>query len=230
MTTDTETTRTRHRRLVVGAAALLAGTMLAAPMTVASPDLGVGSASAAACPAVQLVFARGTGEEPGLGRVGDAFAEALRSHIGDRTLATYGVEYPASLDLLRAVDGANDTSYFIQGLSASCPDTRIVLGGYSQGAAVMDIIAVADRPVLGFTNPLPPTVADHVAAVAVFGNPSNRLRAPLTKVSPLYGDKTIDLCNGGDPVCSDGDERSAHSQYVQAGLADQAAWFVANRL
>ena len=224
------TTRTRHHRVVVGAAAILAGTMLAAPMPIASHDLGVASASAAACPAVQVVFARGTGEEPGVGRVGDAFAEALRTYIGDQTLATYAVEYPASLDLLRAVDGANDTSSFIQEMSASCPDTKIVLGGYSQGAAVIGIVAVAERPVLGFTNPLPPTAADHVAAVAVFGNPSNRLRAPLTTLSPLYGDKTIDLCNGGDPVCSDGNENSAHSQYVQAGLADQAARFVANRL
>lgn len=129
MTTDTtdpravefpaETTRTRHHRVVVGAAAILAGTMLAAPMPIASHDLGVASASAAACPAVQLIFARGTGEEPVVGLVGDAFAEALRTYIGDQTLATYAVEYPASLDLLRAVDGANDTSSFIQEMSAS---------------------------------------------------------------------------------------------------------------
>ena len=85
-------------------------------------------------------------------------------------------------------------------LTASCPDTQIVLGGYSQGAAVIDIVTVAGQPILGFNNPLPPEIADHVAAVAVFGNPSNRVHGALTTLSPLYGDKTIDLCNGGGPV------------------------------
>ena len=73
-----------------------------------------------------------------------------------------------------------------------------------------------------------------IAAVMVsgdFGNPSIRLLgAPLTALSPLYGYKTIDLCNGADPVCSNGDDRPAHSLYVEAGLTTQAAQFVADRL
>ena len=110
-------------------------------------------------------------------------------------------------------------------------DTKIVLGGYSQGAAVIDVITVADQPTLGFAQPMPADIADHVAAVAVFGNPSIRLLGgPLTTLSPLYGYKTIDLCNGADPVCSDGNDVAAHSLYVQAGLATQAAQFVADRI
>ena len=64
----------------------------------------------------------------------------------------------------------------------------------------------------------------------VFGNPSNKIGRPLTAISPLYGSKTIDLCNGADPVCSAGDDRPAHSQYVQAGFAQQAANFVAGKI
>ncbi len=65
--------------------------------------------------------------------------------------------------------------------------------------------------------------------MAVFGNPSIRLLGgPLTSLSPQYGYKTIDLCNGADPVCSTGDDRPAHSLYVEAGLTTQAAQFVAN--
>ena len=67
--------------------------------------------------------------------------------------------------------------------------------------------------------------------MAVFGNPSIRLLGgPLTTLSPLYGYKTIDLCNGADPVCSDGNDVAAHSLYVQAELATQAAQFVADRI
>jgi len=65
----------------------------------------------------------------------------------------------------------------------------------------------------------------------VFGNPSIKLLGgPLTALSPGYGYKTIDLCNGADPVCSSGDDRPAHSLYVDAGLTTQAAQFVAGRL
>jgi cutinase len=132
---------------------------------------------------------------------------------------------------MRAADGANDASLFVQNTATTCPDTKIVLGGYSQGAAVADLITVADQPTLGFAQPLPANIADHVAAVAVFGNPSIRLLGgPLTTLSPLYGYKTIDLCNGADPVCSGGNDVPAHSLYVEAGLATQAAQFVANRL
>jgi cutinase len=67
--------------------------------------------------------------------------------------------------------------------------------------------------------------------VAVFGNPSIRLLGgPLTALSPLYGYKAIDLCNGAEPVCSDGNDVAAHSLYVESGLATQAAHFVADRL
>jgi len=44
----------------------------------------------------------------------------------------------------------------------------------------------------------------------------------------VYGYKTLDLCNGADPVCSNGDDVAAHSPYVQSGLAAQAAQFVAD--
>ena len=82
----------------------------------------------------------------------------------------------------------------------------------------------------GFARPLPANVANHVAAVTVFGNPSNRFGRVLTDWSLVYGPKTIDLCNDADPVCSGGDDVSAHSLYVESGLADQAAEFVLNHL
>lgn len=189
------------------------------------------TASAAdSCSDVEVVFARGTAEPAGVGVVGQAFVDALESDLNGKTVGVYAVNYPASYDFLKASDGANDASAYVQRIAASCPDTSIVLGGYSQGAAVVDFITAPAGSLFGFANPMPANVADHVAAVAVFGNPSNRIGQPLTALSPVYGPRTIDLCNGADPVCSTGDDRPAHSQYVQTGLASQAADFVAARI
>ncbi len=201
-----------------------------APAVSRADEPVIAAETAASCPDVQVVFARGTGEPPGAGRVGEAFVDALRSQVSGKSVAVYNVEYPASYDFLRAIDGVNDAGTFIQNMVASCPRTEMVLGGYSQGAAVVDVLAATGRPILGFTSPLPGTVADHVAAVAVFGNPSNRMGEPLTGLSPLYGSKAIDLCNGDDPVCSNGNDVAAHSLYVEAGMPSQAATFVAGRL
>jgi cutinase-like protein len=216
------------RVIPLASAALLATAMVVSAAVLPAGATSVPSASADACPNVQIVFARGTGEDPGVGAVGQAFVDSFRAQAKASTVAVYPVNYPASHDFLAATDGANDASGFIQGVATSCPDTKIVLGGYSQGAAVIDIIAVETNPILGFTDPMPTDVADHVAAVAVIGNPSNRIKGPLTTLSPLYGYKTIDLCNGADPVCSDGDDVGAHSRYVQSGMASQAANFAAH--
>lgn len=190
---------------------------------------GAPTAGAVSCNDVQVVFARGTSEAPGIGRVGEAFVSDLRGRLPYRSIGVYGVDYPASYDFLAAANGANDASAYIQDVVNSCPNTRLVLGGYSQGAAIIDVITSVPVPVVGFTNPLPPTVADRVAALAVFGNPSAKIGMPLTS-SPLYGFKSIDLCNAGDPVCSDGNSVLAHRAYGPDGSAAQAAAFVASLL
>jgi len=189
----------------------------------------VPTANAMGCNDIEVVFARGTGELPGLGRVGDAFVDDLRARVGNRSVGAYGVNYPASYDFLTAADGANDASAYIQNVINNCPNTKLVLGGYSQGAGVIDIITSVPFPAIGFTNPLPPDVPNRVAALAVFGNPTAKLGLPLTS-SPVYGTRAIDLCNAGDPVCSDGNNVPAHRSYGPDGLTNQAAAFVTNLL
>ncbi|CAJ1508516.1 cutinase family protein [[Mycobacterium] holstebronense] len=207
------------RILAAGAAA---AALLMDPTAASMP-----TASADGCPDVEVVFARGTSEPPGLGRVGDGLVNALRNQTS-RSIGAYAVNYPASYDFGRAADGANDASGHIMWMVENCPGTRLVLGGYSQGAAIIDIVAAAPVPGFGFTAPLPPEAADHVAAIAVFGNPSTKIGQPLTN-SPAYGFKTIDLCTDGDPICSPGRIFSAHSGYTP-GMTNQAASFVAGLL
>jgi cutinase len=219
-------------RVLVGVLAVLAATAtLVTSTALPARSIATASASAGPCPAVQVVFARGTGETPGLGRVGAAFVDSLRSLVPGKSVAAYAVDYPATRDFARAIDGANDAGGFISKSVAACPDTKLVLGGYSQGAAIIDLITAPSQAFFGFARPLPADISSHVGAVAVFGNPSNRIGGgPLTAISPLYGDKTIDLCNGADPVCSNGNDVPAHSLYVESGMASQAAQFVAQRL
>jgi cutinase len=206
-------------------------TTLIAASAVFTPALSpAGIASADDCADIDVTFARGTTEPVGIGAVGQAFVDSLRRKVGGRSVSAYAVNYPASYDFLAAADGANDASAHIQYMVANCPNTRLVLGGYSQGAAVIDVISAVPIPAVGFNNPLPPDVPDHVAAIAVFGNPSAKLGLPLT-VSPVWGSRAIDLCNGGDAVCqTDGQSIVAHKNYATAGFTNQAANFVAGLL
>jgi len=220
--------------------------LLASAMAATSAALyaliGIPSASAAPCPDVEVVFARATTEPPGVGEVGQAFVDALRSQAGERSVSVYAVNYPATEDFPNSASvGANDARARVQTVAATCPTTRMVLGGYSQGAIVIDLITALPVAFAGFTPaPMPPEVADHVAAVAVLGNPLDRyLGGPLTSVSPQFGPKAIDLCVPGDPICSPGntsmpsrDEMfsDAHLSYVKSGMATQAATFAASRL
>lgn len=187
----------------------------------------VPTASAADCPDIEVVFARGTDEPPGIGRVGQALVDSIRGLVKKKSVNAYAVQYPASWDFLGVVDGANDASARVQATAAKCPKTRIVLGGYSQGAAVVDVITTSPIGGVGFKAPMPPAMANHVAAVTVFGNPSARVGQPLTTLSPLYGARTADMCNANDPICSLGKDFGSHVRYPESGLVKRAAqWAV----
>ncbi|HYR15438.1 MAG TPA: cutinase family protein [Mycobacterium sp.] len=212
-------------RMSARLAAIMSALVCGATTLVVAP-----SAAADPCPDINVVFARGTNDTPGMGRVGDAFSDALRTEVGGRSLTTYAVNYPASYDFLTAADGAADATNYITALSQQCPATRIVLGGYSQGAAVVDMLA--GIPPLGnkigetgSAPPLPGGLVPYITAVAVFGNPATKFGNPMT--SSVFGGKAIDLCKDGDPICSRGRNPFAHSDYVSAGLTQQAADFVA---
>ena len=148
----------------LGAALVLAVAGLIAPAVM--PATGYLPSASAACPAVEVVFARGRLESPGVGILGNAFISALRSK-SNKNIGIYAVQYPADTE----IDiGANDMSAHIQSMMNNCPDTRLVLGGYSLGAAVTDVVLAVPFDFFGFKNPLPPGADQHIAAVALFGN------------------------------------------------------------
>src|SRR5215211_1005052 len=83
------------------------------------------------CSDVEVVFARGTFEAPGVGATGQAFVDALNARLGGKTVEAYGVDYPASLDFQAANIGITYAANKIEAIAASCTNTQIVLGGYS---------------------------------------------------------------------------------------------------
>src|SRR5262249_22499901 len=145
---------------------------------------------------------------------------SLRSKV-HMPVGVYGVNYPANIS---TASGANDMSAHVQSMARSCPNTREVLGGYSLGAEVVDLVT-GGRLGFGFTNPLPPGMDQRIAAVALFGNGTRR-------VAPAFAGKTIDQCAPGDPICGRGTNWPSHLQpsYIDSGLVDQAASFVAGKL
>ncbi len=221
------------------AIAVTAGSLMGAP----GP-----SASADPCPDVEVIFARGTGEPPGVGGVGQAFIDDLRAQAVGRSVSVYPVNYAASGDFENraafaqtVIDGVRDAGAHVQSTAANCPDTRIVLGGYSQGAAVAGFVTSAEVPQgvpdTAVPQPLPPEVADHVAAVALFGMPSaawtSRYDAPAITVGPAYAAKTIELCAQGDSICDGtpgGNPSFAHALYPVNGMVGDAATFVVGHL
>jgi cutinase len=223
--------RVRRGVLVAVSAALVAASLLVGPSIVPG-DKAIPSASAA-CPQVEVIFARGRLESPGVGVLGNAFVGALRSKV-NKNIGVYAVRYPADneIDI-----GANDMSAHIQSMANNCPDTRLVLGGYSLGAAVTDVVLALPFSFFGFDNPLPAGMDQKIAAVALFGNGVAWV-GPITNFSPVYSDRTIELCHGADPVCNPADPNTwqdnwgdhAAKQYINSGMVNQAADFVAGKL
>jgi cutinase len=216
------------------ASVLAAAGLLTAPALLPRSVPGAAQiASAAPCPEVEVVFARGRVETPGAGQIGNAFVSALRAKTG-KNIGLYAVNYPADTEI---DEGANDMSRHIQYMAANCPNTRLVLGGYSLGAAVTDVVLAVPFRAFGFDSPLPAGIDQHIAAVALFGNGIAWV-APISNFNPVYRDRTIELCHGDDPICNPTDPENWESYwpdhlapaYIQAGMVNQAADFVAGRL
>ncbi|GJF08148.1 cutinase [Mycolicibacterium cyprinidarum] len=210
---------------------------VAAPVAVAQP-----------CPDVEVVFARGTGEAPGVGGIGQSFVDAVRAQAGPRTVGVYAVDYPAGDNFAdrigfvsTVVDGIRNETEHVQEMAANCPNTKMILGGYSQGAVVSGFATSAEVPpgvpADSVPAPMPPEVADHVAAVVLFAMPSadflGQFGAPAVTIGPLYDPKTLQLCDPGDSICSGapgGGPNLAHAMYAVNGSVNEGAAFAVGRL
>ncbi|MEX7473605.1 cutinase family protein [Mycobacterium adipatum] len=205
-------------------------------LVASAPAIGLApAAQAEPCPDAEVVFARGSDEPPGLGTTGQAFVDALRAQSAGKSIGVYPVNYPATGDFEnKAVfpatmfDGVGDAAARVRATAANCPNTKIIVGGYSQGAAVA-AYATAD---------LPADVQNRVAGLVLFGKPSATLLAqygaPPANIAPAFAGKSLDLCAPADNIC-DGSPASllgslAHATYPYTGRGGAAAAAAAGRI
>jgi Cutinase len=219
---------------------LLAPALVAASGVSVSVHASAIPSAAGPCPDVQVVFARGTDDPPGVGPTGQAFVDSLRPRVGAKSLDVYPVDYPATYDFRNAgMDGIRDAGAHVVSTAHECPNTQMVLGGYSSGAAVMGFVTSAAVPAgidpASVPKPMDPEVANHVSSVVLYAMPSDKTMnffgAPPVVIGPLYQAKTITVCAPEDPICSDGGSFDVHKSYSSnAPIIDQGAAFAASRL
>ncbi|MCK0441241.1 cutinase family protein [Gordonia alkaliphila] len=230
--------------------AVVAGLIVAAAAVGQLLPSGVGVAHAVSCADVQLLFARGTNEVGApIGLTGQALHRSLQLRFAGKDVRVSPVRYAASGDFqegvvfLRTVAaGVRNAQRQIKTLTVRCPQARIVVGGYSQGAvvvtyAVSDQLAQVPAMVREVPAPLPSRVASHVASVVVFGQPSDRwfrdAHVPPMRVGRLYRTKVRDYCIPGDPICDGAGiqrPKPVHGLYAVNGMTAAAAAFTATRL
>ncbi|KZL79965.1 cutinase protein [Colletotrichum incanum] len=164
-------------------------TVLFAALATASP---IEVRQASGCKAFTVLFARGTTEMGTLGTVvGPGLQKAVQSALGANSVTVEGVSYPADIGgIMSETTGTGPGSTAMtqqanQWLS-KCPQTKLILTGYSQGGMV---VHNAGKKLNG----------KGVVAAVTFGDPFKG-----QPVSGVATGKFKSFCAAGDTVCSAG--------------------------
>lgn len=209
-----------------------------AGMTLAG--LATGTAAAApGCADFHWMGAAGSGQRDGAGLttnggMGAAVYQSyqqLQSELAanGQTITAEAVVYPAApvpvdggvggwmnfMDSVKA--GTSATAKQLKAFTAKCPDTQVVLAGYSQGAMVIHrnlenladapnvaaalLIADGDRLPVDTTFNMGSTAGVPNAGKGVAQEHSFLASAPTSKLPAAIGSRTVSVCDIGDPVC-----------------------------
>ncbi|KAI0455139.1 carbohydrate esterase family 5 protein [Xylaria acuta] len=147
------------------------------------------------CRDVIFFFARGTGQAGNMGdQPGPQTADGLISALGTSKVAIQGVKYGASL-LTNILPGGCDPgeargfATLLSGAAQSCPSSKLVVSGYSQGAALVH--AAVEQ--------LAASARARVFAAVTYGDTQKQQDGG--KIPNFDAGKTLILCNNGDLVC-----------------------------
>ncbi|KAK5634236.1 hypothetical protein RRF57_009950 [Xylaria bambusicola] len=178
------------------------------------------------CRDVIFIFARGTTEIGNMGTiVGPGVADQLKKRVGSQRVAVQGVDYAALVSTNFLPGGTDATSEaemkrLFNLADTNCPNSQIVVGGYSQGGAVVHR-AMED---------LSQTVINKVQAVVLFGDSQKRIDG--NQVPGFPTEKTKFFCDGGlDQVCNGVLSAAVLPPHLSYGsVAVEAGNFLADRV
>ncbi|KAH7401750.1 cutinase precursor [Phaeosphaeria sp. MPI-PUGE-AT-0046c] len=171
------------------------------------------------CKAMTVLFARGTTEGGNMGTVaGPPFVSAIGDMMGGAAnVAVQGIEYPANIPgFLAGGDrgGSALMAKMVGQVRAQCPDTNLVMAGYSQGGQLVhnaaDMLSAQD--------------AAFVSSAVIFGDPDNG--DPVGKVAAA---NTKVICHTGDLICA-GQSVILAPHLTYGRDADEAAQFVVGNM
>lgn len=235
-----------RRRFALTLAVTAAGGLALTGLTATSANAV--AASGSGCAQVAIITARASTESPGEGITG-----ALVTQIVDdssQTVSRESVNYPATLTNYAnsAADGVSNATSELEQEVSSCPNAKVVLLGYSQGAEVVtDVLGGGGGGTLGATTaPVASNVASHVVAVVTFGDPRHVTGQPFnlgtsttnglfprspTQLKVLDGmsSKIQAYCDTNDEFCSSGTSLQVHLTYLDR-YQDDAANFVLGKI
>ncbi|OAA42549.1 cutinase [Cordyceps fumosorosea ARSEF 2679] len=175
------------------------------------------------CREIIMFFTRGTLEPSNMGLVaGRELSRSLKERYGESLVATEGIEYPA-VEETNLLPGGGDPAgvaeltRLIFNATAKCPGSKIVIAGYSQGAAI------THRAVEN----LPSTMMERLTAVVTFGDTRNK--QDNGSIPNFPKNKTLVICNQEDAVCNGTlDILAAHMDYDRR--VPEASCFIAKQI
>ncbi|RGP69723.1 acetylxylan esterase 2 [Fusarium sporotrichioides] len=210
-------------------------------------------AQAQSCPEIHIFGARETSVAPGFGSAGALVDMIKADHPGATSEA---IDYPAcggqascgSVEYgASAKQGTEAVTTAVNGLNERCPDTKIVMIGYSQGGQIMDnnICGGPDNgaSISDSSVPLSASAVEQVKAVIMLGNPrfinglaygvgtcdAGGFDARPEGFTCPNADKVQIYCDAEDPFCCNGNDSAHHQQYVDI-YGKQALEFVNSKL
>ncbi|OAK97970.1 cutinase-domain-containing protein [Phaeosphaeriaceae sp. SRC1lsM3a] len=173
---------------------LLTGLAVAGPVEVRQLLGGTGTSSnefsRGGCRDILFAWARGSTEIGNMGTiVGPPTSDGLKRNFGRD--ADYAALISTNV-LPGGTDGRSERlmSTTLTDMASQCPDSVIVAGGYSQGAAV-NHRAIED---------LPTNVQDQIAGVVLYGD--TQKRQDNDQIPNFPKEKVQIICQPGDAVCN----------------------------
>ncbi|KIW03776.1 uncharacterized protein PV09_05079 [Verruconis gallopava] len=189
------------------------------------------TSSSTACAKVHVIVDRATGEPPSQGVIG-TLATIIATRIPGTTVEW--VDYPAVLVPYdqSTNTGITMTKDSITSYADKCPNAKIVMLGYSQGAQVVGDVLCGGGGALGlgpYTDPLEENYVKRIAAAVQMGDPRfvpgmpwDRGTAVTGGIFPRQPNQTcervasilVSYCDANDPFCAvPGFDYNVHATY-----------------